>query len=234
MTDVAFDIDRSRSAFLFDVDGTLAATDALHALAYEWAVQRLTGKTPDLSAYVISCVKGGTDPRTFMSRLGVDVEWDRVMELKHERYRQLVSERLELRPGAAPFVERLQHLSLPIGIVSSSSRRSVEALVELLWPTAPPSVILSRDSTGIDAKPSPDPYLEAARALGCEPSASFALENSPGGAQAAEAANMQCVLILSEEFDRSSFSPEAIVTDEFTSIEVVERRAGLVLCVRTV
>jgi hypothetical protein len=50
-----------------------------------------------------------------------------------------------------------------------------------------------------NGKPSPDPYLEAARRLSVDPSECLVFEDTEIGRQSAEAAGMQCVLVDSRK-----------------------------------
>ena len=53
-------------------------------------------------------------------------------------------------------------------------------------------------SSDAEAKPSPGIYLEACRRLGVAPSAAVALEDSPAGIRAAQAAGLTCIAVPSE------------------------------------
>ena len=50
-----------------------------------------------------------------------------------------------------------------------------------------------------NGKPSPDPYLEAARRLGVEPTGCLVFEDTEIGRQSAHAAGMSCVLVESRK-----------------------------------
>jgi len=59
------------------------------------------------------------------------------------------------------------------------------------------AIITSEDYQ--NGKPFPDPYLEAARRLGVEPTACLVFEDTEIGRQSAHAAGMECVLVDSRK-----------------------------------
>jgi HAD superfamily hydrolase (TIGR01509 family) len=59
------------------------------------------------------------------------------------------------------------------------------------------TIVTSEEYT--NGKPSPDPYLEAARRLGVDPSGCLVFEDTEIGRQSAEAAGMACVVVDSRK-----------------------------------
>ena len=80
-------------------------------------------------------------------------------------------------------------------------------------------VVVSSDEVA-HGKPEPDVYLEAARRLGCEPSACLVVEDSMNGVRAAKAAGMTVVLVPNRSV------PPAPGTDALADL-VLDRLADL-------
>jgi HAD superfamily hydrolase (TIGR01509 family) len=92
-------------------------------------------------------------------------------------------------PGARELVAELRELGVPVGLASNSSREFVEHALGHAGMTGAFDVTVTGDDVPAP-KPAPDGYLAAARALGADPAACIALEDSPTGVAAAHAAAM--------------------------------------------
>ena len=101
--------------------------------------------------------------------------------------------RFGLLPGAGELVATAAALG-PVGLVSASPRRYVEAAATAFG-LAPH---LGATVTGDDVargKPAPDPYLLAARRLGASPARCVAVEDSASGIRSAHAAGMTVLAV---------------------------------------
>jgi beta-phosphoglucomutase-like phosphatase (HAD superfamily) len=210
------------SAVLFDLDGTLANTDPLHAEAWYQALLEVTGHRLDRSEYMRQCVRGNLSPIEYIGSLGFDVPADELRARKADHYERLVRERLQIRDGTSELIRALQDVPIAMGIVSSSSLSSVEIFLRLCWPGPPPATVVSRDDR-IPRKPSPDPYQLAVRRLGSAAQASVAIENSPSGIESAKAAGLGCIAVVTEDFLADELAAADVVVSSFTGIQV---RAG--------
>lgn len=213
------------SAILFDLDGTLAETDDLHAQAYANAVRELCGVEPDMSGYIDACVRGGMRPIEFLRSTGIKANPRHLHLLKSREYRFLIAESLSLRPGAHHLLVSLDELGVLTALVSSSSRASVEVFVEKYWPAGRPHVIVARDSQQLRPKPSGDPYRLALARLGADPVQCVAFENSPAGVAAVHEAGPRCIVVRSNYFGAADFGRDELFIDSFLPV-TVERAAG--------
>ncbi len=120
-------------------------------------------------------------------------------ELVAERHRLVIAEAetgCEPMPGAVEILDALQEAGTPMGLVSNSIRRFVDAAMKGAGLSGRLEVLLTPDD-GIPGKPGPELYLEACRRLGAQPEMSVALEDSQPGVAAAIAARMTVVGIPS-------------------------------------
>lgn len=96
------------------------------------------------------------------------------------------------RPGAVELVAALRAAGTPVGLASNSSREFVDKALRVAGMTGAFDVTVAGDEVA-RPKPAPDGYLAAAAALGADPAACVALEDSNTGVAAARAAGMTVV-----------------------------------------
>jgi beta-phosphoglucomutase-like phosphatase (HAD superfamily) len=101
---------------------------------------------------------------------------------------------VSLKAGAVELLDLLDELALPRAIATSSDRQVV---AERLGPGGLlqrfHAVVTNEDC--VEGKPHPEPYLNAARALGLDPALCLALEDSYSGVRSAHAAGMMTVMV---------------------------------------
>jgi HAD superfamily hydrolase (TIGR01509 family) len=103
---------------------------------------------------------------------------------------------VEAMVGAREIVAALHERGVPMALVSNSPQAFIERALELVGMGGEFGAIVSGHEVPAP-KPAPDPYLHACRALGVEPSAAVALEDSPTGVAAARAAGLKVIGIPS-------------------------------------
>ncbi|MFD8012397.1 HAD family hydrolase [Streptomyces sp. NPDC058955] len=186
-------------AVLFDMDGTLVDTERLWLRAVEeeayalgvvltaedraFVLGRAIGET---AAHLAARPGGGTDRRTAPGRIGAALE---------RRFTELVRRRVVPLPGALELLTALATAGLPTALVSASPRPVVDTVLDALgrhWFTT--SVAEGETPR---TKPHPDPYRAALAALGADPAACVAVEDSPIGVASAEAAGCAVLAIPS-------------------------------------
>jgi HAD superfamily hydrolase (TIGR01509 family) len=173
------------AAALFDNDGLTLDTEpvwtrAEHALFARYRrkftpahKRELLGTSPSESAIVLERILG---------RPGAN--------LSAELYDLVIAEvdgGIEPMPGAAALLRALGQAGVPVGLVSNSRRSFVELVLRAAGLQGAFGVVVSAEEVG-RPKPAPDAYVAAARALGADPHACVALEDSPTGLRAARAA----------------------------------------------
>jgi HAD superfamily hydrolase (TIGR01509 family) len=120
---------------------------------------------------------------------------DRGPELADELH-AIVMEELDrgapAMPGAPELVAALRAEGIPVGLASNSSREFVDKALGAAGLQDAFDVTVAGDEVAAP-KPAPDGYLAAAAALGADPAACVALEDSPTGVAAAKAAGMTVI-----------------------------------------
>lgn len=105
--------------------------------------------------------------------------------------------RLPLRPGIGETLYATQRFGIPIGFVTSTSRRNVNAVIAALKFDITPAdfaVITSRETVS-HPKPHPEAYLTALAELGISAEDVVAIEDSPSSAKAAVAAGVPTIAL---------------------------------------
>lgn len=180
-------------ALVFDCDGTLADTMPIHHVA--WVTElRLHGL--DLPEDVFYSMAGMSTVRSIevlAEAQGVPLAPGQAVAIaaaKEERYLEVIH---QVRP-VAEVLRIAEHYRgvLPLAVASGGERwlvtRTLTTIGVLDWMDA----IVGADDTERH-KPDPDPFLEAARRLGVEPSACAVFEDSDLGLEAARRAGMEPV-----------------------------------------
>ena len=180
---------------LFDMDGLLVDTEPLWFEVESSVMDRLGGRwdSSDQQALV-----GGSLNRSLDYLLGkatrpasreVVARWmlDGMVEL-------LSTRPVPVLPGARELIAEVAAAGVPYGLVTSSERPIMAAVLDRLEVTFP--VTVCGDDVS-HSKPDPEPYLLAAAKVGADPRQCVALEDSPNGVAAAEAAGCVTVAVPS-------------------------------------
>ena len=183
---------RDFDAYIFDCDGTLADTMGLHYDAWKMALEPHGADLPEDLYYSW----GGRPTREIVETLnemqGLFMDPEAMVHHKESLYHSSL-------PEVQPIVEvvsiaRSMHGKKPMAVASGGGRGSVHATLEGLGLIHLFNTIVTSEDY-INGKPSPDPYLEAARRLGVDPSGCLVFEDTEIGRQSAHAAGMECVLV---------------------------------------
>lgn len=201
-------LQHSLGALLWDVDGTLAETEldghrpafnrafAEEGLPWHW----------DPPTYIqLLAISGGRERlRIFLSDQGPEPPdpalLDALVRRKQQHYTALMADgAIQLRPGVQRLITAAAAAGLTQAVVTTSGRRSAQALIERLLPEAAAAfafLVCGDDVTAL--KPAPDAYLLALRQLAMPAAAVVAIEDSSNGTRAATAAGLRTLVTLSE------------------------------------
>ncbi|MGA9408187.1 MAG: HAD family phosphatase [Bacteroidota bacterium] len=172
---------------IFDCDGTLVDSMPVHMRAWEHSVKE-QGGTWDFPYFFSK--KGMPDKEIielYNADFGSSLDILSTMKLKDEFFR---SHRDQFKP-IQPVVEivlRYRNI-LPMAVASGSTKANVDFQLETLGIKKYFSVILTADD-GIQPKPSPNIFIEAAARLGVEPGKCQVFEDGELGLEAARRAGM--------------------------------------------
>ena len=172
-------------AVLFDNDGLLLDTELLwsRAEAVLFEQHGLTF-TLDHKRELIG-TSGRTSEAIIERQLGRPGDGPVIMAQLHDMVMEEALRGVEPMPGAVELLDALD--GTPVGVASNSQRQFVERTLEVAGLRDRFDCVLSSQDVA-RPKPAPDIYVELARALGADPRACVALEDSPTGVAAARAA----------------------------------------------
>ena len=209
--------DEPRWGALFDWDGVIIDSKALHEAAWD-AVAREFGFAhgpDDFRRHF------GSQNRRAISEIlrwtEDDGEIERISERKESLYRELLPERFDLLiPGVEVFVAALVRRGVPCAVVSSSPRANIDRVL------ANPATrglgsslraIVSAEDTR-RSKPDPEGFAKGAERLGLPAARCVVFEDAPVGISAGRAAGMR-VVGLSTTHAASELSQADRVVDRF-------------------
>jgi len=181
-------------AVLFDFDGVLADTEPLHCAAWQRALEPL-GITFDWDFYRSEAIGiSDADLLALLARrsrppMPAEALWQ-CYPRKRDIFLKLALADPPIPPAVRNLIQELNHHKL--AVVTSTSRSEVEPVLAAagLWPYF--QVIITAEDVAAH-KPDPEPYLTAARRLGCK--RGLAVEDSQAGAAAARAAGLDVLQV---------------------------------------
>ncbi|MDX6484593.1 MAG: hypothetical protein QOE95_2364 [Gaiellaceae bacterium] len=185
---------RRIEAVLFDMDGLLIDTESISRDAI-LAEAEARGCPMPLSLFLqMVGLPGHACDELTRSHFGGNLDLAAYNAEVDRRVTERLAAGVALKEGVTELLDLLDEMNLSRAIVTSSSRKTVEAHLGS-------SGILSRFAAVIaqgdydHGKPYPDPFLRAAEVLGKAPAQCLALEDSYNGIRAAHAAGTMVVMI---------------------------------------
>jgi HAD superfamily hydrolase (TIGR01509 family) len=186
-------------AVIFDNDGLLLDTESVWTRAERDIFERREVEFSSAHKRELVGTSAEECGRLLEQRLN---EPGRALDLIEELNELVIVELehgVEAMVGARELLHRLKERGTPIGLVSNSPLRFVQRSLEIVGFHDRFDVVLSAHEVAAP-KPSPEPYLEACRRLGVDPTpAVIVLEDSPTGVAAGRAAGLTVIGIPSVE-----------------------------------
>jgi HAD superfamily hydrolase (TIGR01509 family) len=209
------------SAILWDVDGTLAETERDgHLVAFNQAFEALQvpWRWSEKRYGELLAVAGGRE------RLMHDMQSqehapadphergnlaERVHRLKNEYYARIVAGGdLPLREGVRELMLDCERARIRMGIVTTTSRSNVEALLKTHlgkgWESLFAAVVCAEEAPA--KKPDPQAYLHALEVLQIPPREAVAMEDAPAGVAATQAAGVPVIITRSYYFPTADYA----------------------------
>ncbi|MGM0618845.1 MAG: HAD family hydrolase [Actinomycetota bacterium] len=188
-------------AVLIDLDGTLVDTTGLWRLVYGALAEHLGVSLPQdwweqvVGRSVAASLSVLTGARELTGAERTELEgWlvDRAVQQLRSNGDGPAAAMVRWRPGAAALLDALRDAEVPTAVVTTTPRRALDAIVHRLGIRSDTSVAGDEVTEG---KPDPQGYLRAAALLGVDSSACVAIEDSPTGVAAAEAAGARVLAV---------------------------------------
>jgi alpha,alpha-trehalase len=208
-------------AVLFDLDGVLTSTAAIHAAAWkgmfdEYLATRSGQRPFEIDSDYKDYVDGKPryeGVRSFLASRGIELPFgepsdepgDRTVSALGNRKQLLVQQaidkgRVEPFESSMRWVKKLRAEGFKLGVVSSSRNCAAvlrAAKIDHLFEVRVDGMTLAE--LNLPGKPAPDAFLKAAQLLGVEPARTVVVEDAISGVQSARAGGFGLVLGIDRE-----------------------------------
>lgn len=179
----------ARHGVIFDLDGVLVDSEPVHLAAYQ---EVLAGHGVRLAAEDYFARYVAYSDREVLEALLPAARVDTALAAKAARYLELAAAGLPAFPDGLALVRRAAPFAL--ALATGSSRAEAALALRGLGIADRFSAVVAREDCA-RCKPDPEPYRRAAACLGLPAARCVAIEDSPGGVQAAKAAGLRCVAV---------------------------------------
>lgn len=218
------------TAILFDFDGVIVDSEALHHRAYERALAPYGVDTIPLEIYADSFSNRGVGLEYCAKRVpGLDVA--EMKRRKDQLFREILESDARLLPGVKDTLRILAD-RWPLAVATGSERAAAALVLERFALRGFFHAVIAREDYVRD-KPAPDAFLRACEALGVTPEGCLVVEDSYKGLRAACAAAIPCVVIPNDYTRSGDFTGAAAVLGSIQElsadrVEEIHRRSAAV------
>ena len=223
-------------ALIFDVDGTLADTEAAHLAAFNhaFAEEGLDWQWDTALYTELLDISGGKERMTHywrrtrgsmldISAAGVRDTIERLHALKTAAYEAMVqSGAVQLRPGVLRLMSEALAQGLQLAIATTTSPVNIAALLRRAigpdWRTH--FAAIGDASTAPIKKPHPQVYLKVLADMGLQAAQCMAFEDSANGLKAATAAGLDTVITPNSFTAHHDFTGALRVVPDLSEVNV--------------
>jgi HAD superfamily hydrolase (TIGR01509 family) len=210
-------------AVLFDWDGTLADTRQVIVAAFQQAMREVD---VEVEAEFIERRIGTGGEQTIKEILQASaVPFDEAL-VKRLSARKVqaeikMSDRVKLFPGALELLNALQGKA-KVALASMNNRPVVDYLLDSMKIRELFTVVVTVEEVS-NFKPNPEIFLKTASKLRCLPADCVVVEDSIFGVQAAKAAGMSCIAVLTGVYSREELETAnpSLIIDSLTEKEKI-------------
>ena len=222
-------------AVIFDLDGTLVATERLKALSYARAADELQPtvdhEQPAMDAFAAVVGQHRREVAIHLMRtlgvealaarrrkeFGVKESWQAFVQIRLRIYSEMTADTNLLRDNRwlhnIKLVETARSLGCRLGLATASSRAAARHVLQAIGLADSFDFVVTNDDVEHN-KPEPEIYLLVAQELGVSPAECIVIEDSPSGVRAALAAGMRCIAV-GTDFTRDRLHTEGLLGDEW-------------------
>lgn len=208
-------------AFLFDLNGTMIDDMPYHIQAWHHILNNL-GAGITMERMKKECYGKNEEllERIFPGRFS-DEEKKKLSLEKETEYQAAFRPHLQLIKGLDNVLEQAKSKGIKMAIGSAAIRSNIDFVVDGLQIRNYFDVLVSADDVK-HSKPHPETYIQCAQKLGLAPDECLVFEDAPKGAESAELANMDCVVLtlLHQEAEFSAYPNIVSFIPDFDSFSL--------------
>lgn len=168
-----------RRAFLFDMDGVIVNSEQEWHPVWEDFAEDLYGR--DIVSKLEDTIGMSLDGEYEMAvKAGFTMDKKTYLQ-RYDEAALSIYEKTTITEGLEELLTTLKEMDFSLGIVSSSRKSWIEAVLAKMPYKGYFDYVLSLNEKGLPSKPAPDGYKKAMEDLGATPKATFILEDSNAG-----------------------------------------------------
>lgn len=213
--------ERRMKAVLFDFDGVVVQSMEDHFEGWRRALEEYGIMMNPEELYVIE--GAGVEEVAHQLARKFNLPMDAtpsIIEKKQLYYDQI--KQVRLYPNLLDLLQWAKEKELKVALVTGGGRERVLAALGECGISNQFEVIVTANDVS-QTKPSPEPYLVAARLLGIDPHDCVVIENAPLGIRSARNAGMRCVAV-STTLPPAYLKEADVVTDNLNDVWLVLKR----------
>jgi HAD superfamily hydrolase (TIGR01509 family) len=211
---------------LWDLDGTIADTAELHYRAWRETLPRFN---VPFTAEQLHATFGMNNTAILQTLTGQPAPPElvaAVSEVKEASFRSVARGNVQPLPGVREWLERWRARGCAQAIASSAPQANLEVMVDELQLRPYFGALVS--GADLAAKPAPDVFLKAARALGLEAARCLVIEDAIAGVAGAKRAGMRCIAVTTTNPAAALQEADLVIENlsqlTLTEIERLEQR----------
>ena len=181
-------------AVVLDMDGTLLDTEGAYRAAFLDAAAALGHAVDEAFYATLVGISSRERGPLVAARYGPGFPWAECLRGYRARKARLLADGVRAKPGAAELLADCAARGLPCAVATSATRRTALLALDRAGLLGAFAALAARDDVA-DGKPHPALFLRAAALLSAAPSRCLAVEDSPPGVLAAQAAGMRVVMV---------------------------------------
>jgi beta-phosphoglucomutase len=210
---------KPRSAFIFDMDGTIVDSMPFHMQSWlkVWAEVSIPITAEDMHrnnrGTIVEVIR-----RIAGSHLS-DAEVIAIAERKEVLFREMFRPHLKLIDGLQRFLDEARHIDVALALATCAGQENIAFVLDGLGIRSYFETVVGEEDVE-SGKPDPETFLTAAARLGVPPDRCTVFEDSHSGIEAAYHAGMRTVVVATtlDAHDVKGYPTVTHVIDDYTSL----------------
>jgi len=199
-------------AVVLDFDGIIADTLQINFEVKKAAFVR-EGIELSLQEFIdiwVSPEPGKEGTPYFIKLKKLEIDPKKSLKAQREKLTKLFKERAKPKPGALNLIKLLKESGLPLGIVTSNYKPSVEEFLRKFGIAKDFEFVIGFADCN-RRKPFPDPYFLAAKKFGVSPKEILVIEDADTGVDSAKEAGCKVIAIPNSFTEKGNFSKADLI-----------------------